>query len=85
MIKEIISIYKILFYALTPVIVSVLPIVPYIIPNNGAYMFGLFLTLPLGAALAMKFWDYSNLEDKQPTNQQPIPTEESKSINQIKL
>ena len=53
------------------------------ITNNGAYMFGLFLTLPIGAAIAMKFWDYSNLEDKQPTNQQPTPTEES--INQIKI
>ncbi len=33
----------------------------------------------------MKFWEFPNLEDKQPTNQQPTPTEESKSINQIKL
>lgn len=83
MIKSIIVFYKILFYALTPIIITMSPAIPYMITNNGAYMFGLFLTLPLGAAIAMKFWDYSNLEDRQPTNQQPTPTEES--INQIKI
>ena len=89
-IKSIIVFYKILFYALTPIIITMSPAIPYTITNNGAYMFGLFITLPLGAALAMKFWEFTNLEDKQPTNQQPTnqqptPTEESKSINQIKI
>lgn len=40
---------------------------------------------PINIDVAMKFWDFTNLEDKQPTNQQPTPTEESKSISQIKI
>lgn len=68
-IKSIIVFYKILFYSFTPIIIAMSPAIPYMITNNGAYLFGIFITLPIGFGLAMKFWEFDNLENKQTTNQ----------------
>lgn len=73
-IKEIILIYKLLFRAFTPIVIGALPVIPYIITNNGTWMFALFLTIPLSTVIAMKYWDFQ--EEETETNTEQTKTKE---------
>lgn len=74
MIKEIILIYKLLFRVFTPIVIGALPVIPYIITNNGTWMFALFLTIPLSTVIAMKYWDFQ--EEETETNTEQTKTKE---------
>ena len=63
--KGIINVYLILFYALFPMIIALLPVIPYII--NEKYCWSLWFMLisfPLCVSLYMKFWNSEFLDKR---------------------
>lgn len=75
LIKELVLIYKLLFRAFTPIVIGALPVIPYIITNNGTWMFALFLTIPLSTVIALKYWDFQE-ETETETNTEQTKTKE---------
>lgn len=51
----ILSIYWVLFCMISPFIICGLPVIPYIITDNAYWMWGMFITFPLGLAIGLKF------------------------------
>jgi hypothetical protein len=79
-IKELKTIYLLLFMAFTPIVIGILPIIPYLITNNESWLFLLFLSQPCAVAAALKCWEFPGVEPEQETNEQP-----KENINRIEL
>ena len=61
--KNMLNIYLFMFFALFPLIVGMLPTIPYMINDSYSWsMWFMFVSFPLGIALAMKFWEPDFME-----------------------
>lgn len=49
--------YGLFFVLLTPLVVCVLPVIPYVLTNNEQWMWFLIVTIPAGMSLLMILWE----------------------------
>ena len=54
--QEFFSIFKILYWALTPIIVAILPVIPYCLTNDGEWMLLMIISMPVGSVLMKRMW-----------------------------
>lgn len=54
---NIISIYWIFWVAFCPLIICMLPVLPYLITENGNWLFLMILSVPIGFAVGYKMWN----------------------------
>jgi hypothetical protein len=81
-INELKTIYLLLFWAITPIVIGMSPIIPYLITNNESWLFLLFLSQPCAVVAALKCWEFPGVEPvtEPVTNEQP-----KENINRIEL
>lgn len=56
LLKELYDVYLTIIKAITPIAVSLLPLIPTLILDNGLYMAGLVISIPLGIVLMGRVW-----------------------------
>ena len=56
MIKQLISLYWILFCAITPYIICMIPVIPYIVFNVPNWLWLMLVSIPIGISTALKMW-----------------------------
>ena len=78
-IKDFASFYLILFWALTPIVIGVSPVIPYIITNDATWLLALFITIPLAVTAALTCWEFPGVTESE-TNEQP-----KENLNRIQL
>ena len=81
-IKDFESIYLLLFWAFTPIVISILPVIPYLITNDATWLIALFLSIPLAATAALTCWDFSGTTG---TPVVPSETKPKQKLNRIQL
>jgi uncharacterized membrane protein YdbT with pleckstrin-like domain len=69
-IKDFTSVYLILFRALTPIVIAMSPVIPYLITNDATWLVTLFISIPLAVTFALKCWEFSGVTEPE-TNEQP--------------
>ncbi len=55
--QSFISMLWIIYCIFAPIIIGSLPVIPYIITNNGWWMLLMILTFPIGVGISIKTWD----------------------------
>jgi hypothetical protein len=45
------------FCLLTPIIIGIMPVIPFLLTDNSNWMWLIILSFPFGIATAMKTWD----------------------------
>lgn len=59
-IKDFTSVYLILFWALTPIVIAMSPVIPCLITNDTSWLLALFISIPLAATAGLKCWIKAN-------------------------
>jgi len=80
-INELKTIYLLLFWAITPIVIGMSPIIPYLITNNESWLFLLFLSQPCAVVAALKCWEFPGVEPVT----EPVTNEQPKENNRIEL
>lgn len=57
MLRGVILVYLILYYSLMPIIISILPVIPYIITNDPNYMWLMLISVGVGISYGIKLWE----------------------------
>lgn len=53
----VISVYWILFCSITPILICMIPVIPYILTNEPNWMWLMFLSFPIGVSCGMRMWE----------------------------
>lgn len=59
--QSFISVLWIMYCIFIPIIISSLPVIPYIITDNGWWMLSMIITFPIGIGLTQKTWNMEYL------------------------
>lgn len=62
--RKFLGIYVFIFVMLSSIICAIIPIIPYLITENGNFLWILFITIPLGVLIMDKTWPHSENYNK---------------------
>jgi len=54
---DVISVYWVLFCSITPILICMIPVIPYILTNEPNWMWLMLLSLPIGVTVDIKMWE----------------------------
>ena len=57
LLRGVISVYWLLICMIIPILICMIPVIPYILTNEPNWMWLMLLSIPIGMSCAMKMWE----------------------------